>query len=141
MRISARNILAGSVTKVTTGAVNSEVDLTLQGGDKVVAVITSDSVTHLGLKEGTKAYAILKSSWVIVGKELDASKISARNVLHGTVSKVHEGAVNNEIVLKLAGGVEVTAIITRDSSLALGLKEGDKADAAFKANNVILAVD
>jgi molybdate transport system regulatory protein len=54
---------------------------------------------------------------------------------------VHEGAVNNEIVLKLAGGVEVTAIITRDSSLALGLKEGDKADAAFKANNVILAVD
>jgi molybdate transport system regulatory protein len=141
MRISARNILAGSVTKVTTGAVNSEVDLTLTGGDKVVAVITNESVAHLGLTEGKKAYAILKSSWVIVGKDLDASKISARNVLHGTVSKVHEGAVNNEIVLKLAGGVEVTAIITRDSSLALGLKEGDKADAAFKANNVILAVD
>jgi molybdate transport system regulatory protein len=141
MRISARNILAGSVTKVTTGAVNSEVDLTLQGGDKVVAVITNDSVTHLGLKEGTHAYAILKSSWVIVGKELDAGKISARNVLHGTIAKVHEGAVNNEIVIKLAGGVEVTAIITRDSSLALALKVGDKADAAFKANNVILAVD
>ncbi len=69
------------------------------------------------------------------------SKISARNVLRGTVTKVHEGAVNNEVVLKLAGGTELTAIITRESSHALGLKAGDAADAAFKANNVILAVD
>lgn len=141
MKISARNILAGSVDKVTTGAVNSEVDLTLQGGDKVVAIITNDSVTHLGLKTGTRAYAIVKASWLIVGKDVDASKISTRNVLRGTVTKVHEGSVNNEVVLKLAGGTELTAIITRESSQALGLKAGDAADAAFKANSVILAVD
>jgi len=141
MKISARNILAGSVTKVTTGAVNSEVDLTLQGGDKVVAIITNESVTHLGLKPGTRAYAILKASWMIIGKDVDASKISTRNVLRGTVAKVHEGSVNNEVVLKLAGGTELTAIITRESSHALGLKAGDSADAAFKANSVILAVD
>src|ERR1700676_5812420 len=106
MKISARNTLAGTVSKVTKGGVNSEVDLTLSGGDKVVAIITNESVANLGLKEGARAYAILKASWVILGKGMDAKKISARNVLPGTVTKVHEGAVNNEVVLKLSGGGE-----------------------------------
>jgi molybdate transport system regulatory protein len=123
------------------GAVNAEVELTLDGGDKVVAIITNESAVHLGLQEGKHAYAILKASWVIVGKGLDPKKISARNVLRGTVSTVHEGAVNNEVVLKLGGGSELTAIVTRESSHRLELKKGDVADAAFKANNVIIAVD
>jgi molybdate transport system regulatory protein len=141
MKISARNTLAGSVTKVIKGAVNSEVDLTLNGGDKVVAIITNDSVAGLGIKEGTHAYAILKASWVILAKGLEAKKISARNVLAGTVTKVHEGAVNNEIVLKLNGGNELTSVITRESSHSLGLKEGDAAFAVFKASSVIIGVD
>jgi len=141
MRISARNILAGTVTKVIKGAVNSEVDLTLKGGEELVAVITNNSVEHLGLKEGSSAYAIIKASWVIVGTEIDAKKISARNVLRGTVTKVLEGAVNNEVGLKFASGANLTATITKESSHLLGLKEGGEACAIFKANNVILAVD
>ena len=141
MKLSARNVLPGSVTKVIKGAVNSEVDLTLQGGDKVVAVITNESVEHLALKEGTKASAILKASWVILGVDLDPKKISARNVLRGTVARIHQGAVNDEVTLTLNGGAEVTAIITRGSSETLGFKTGGAASAAFKANNVILAVE
>jgi molybdate transport system regulatory protein len=141
MKISARNVLAGTVSKVTKGAVNAEVDLTLEGGDKVAAIITNGSVEHLGLQEGMRAYAILKASWIIVGKGLQASKLSARNVLRAKVVRVEEGAVNNEVVLKLAGGAELTAIITRESSHVLGLKAGDEADAAFKASNVIVGVD
>lgn len=141
MKISARNMLAGKITKVTKGAVNAEVELTLDGGDKVIAIITNESAVELGLQDGKHAYAILKASWVILGKGLDAKKISARNVLRGTVTKVHEGAVNNEVVLKLVGGSELTSIVTRESSHRLGLKEGDAAEAAFKANNVIVAVD
>lgn len=40
-------------------------------------------------------------------------KISARNVFMGTVSTVQPGAVNAEVVLSLAGGTAVTAIVTR----------------------------
>jgi molybdate transport system regulatory protein len=141
MRISARNILAGTVTKVIMGAVNAEIDLTLKGGEKIVAVITHDSVTHLGLKEGLPAYAIVKASWVIVGKDVDPLKMSARNVLRATVSKLHGGAVNDEITLKLSSGSDLTATITKESSHSLGLKEGEEAYAVFKANNVIVAVD
>ncbi len=141
MKISARNMLAGSVSKVTMGTVNAEVVLALEGGDTVVAIITNDSVNHLGLKEGMRAYAIVKASWVILGKGLDPKKLSARNVLHGKIVRVDEGAVNNEVVLKLAGGIEMTAIVTRESSHALELKAGADADIVFKANNVIVAVD
>jgi molybdate transport system regulatory protein len=141
MKISARNTLAGTISKVIKGAVNAEVDITLEGGDKVVAIITNDGVAGLGLKEGMHAYAVLKASWVILGKGLDPKKISARNVLRGKVIRVDEGAVNNEVVLKLSGGAELTAIVTKESSHTLGLKVGEEADAAFKANNVIVAVD
>jgi molybdate transport system regulatory protein len=141
MKISARNMLTGTVSKVIPGAVNSEIDLTLQGGDKVVAIVTNESVANLGLKAGAPASAIVKSSWVIVGKNLDGVKLSARNVLKGKVVKVHSGAVNDEIELKLNGGTLLTAIITSESSHSLGLKEGDEAFALFKASSVIVAVD
>jgi molybdate transport system regulatory protein len=141
MKISARNILRGTVSKLTKGAVNAEVELALEGGDRVVAIITNESAAHLGLVAGKRAYAILKASWVILGKGIDANKTSARNVLRGTVSRIHQGAVNDEVSVRLNGGSEMTAIITRESTQKLGLKEGDEADLAFKANNVILAVD
>jgi molybdate transport system regulatory protein len=67
MRISARNQLKGTVTKITPGPVNAEVDLTLEGGQKIAAIITNDSVNTLGLAVGKTAYAIIKASTVIVG--------------------------------------------------------------------------
>jgi molybdopterin-binding protein len=68
-------------------------------------------------------------------------KLSARNVLKGTVKKVTHGAVNSEIVLELTGGVEVVSIITRQSAESLGLAEGKEAWAVIKASNVMIAVD
>ena len=65
MKISARNVLAGTVKNVTIGAVNAEVVLALEGGDTVVAIITNHSVDSLGLKEGGAAYAIIKASEVM----------------------------------------------------------------------------
>jgi molybdate transport system regulatory protein len=141
MKLSARNMLAGTVTRVAKGAVNTEVDLTLQGGEKIVAVITNPSVDTLGLTVGTPALAIIKANWVIVGKDLHNAKLSTRNILCGTIAKITEGAVNSEIDLKLAGGSTLAAIITNESTHALGLKQGDHACAAFKASSVILGIE
>ncbi len=141
MKISARNVLAGTVTKVAKGAVNAEVDLTLSGGEKIAAVITNESVNSLGLKEGIAAFAIIKSNWVIIGKDLHKVKMSARNILCGTIGKVVEGAVNTEVELKLPGGSILTAIITNESTHSLELKAGEHACAAFKASSVILGTE
>jgi molybdate transport system regulatory protein len=140
MKLSARNVFPGKVTKVTKGAVNSEVQLSTKGGDKIVSIITNPSVDSLGLKEGTGALAIIKASWVILGKDLHNAKLSTRNILCGTVSKISRGAVNSEVSLKLGGGEILTAIITNESTQPLGLKAGDHACAAIKASSVILGV-
>lgn len=68
-------------------------------------------------------------------------KLSARNQLKGTVKKITEGAVNNEIVIEVAPGVELTAIITRQSTESLGLKEGGTAYAVVKASNVMVGTE
>lgn len=67
MKLSARNILKGKITKVTPGAVNSEVVLELAGGAQVVSIITKQSAENLGLAVGKPAYAIIKASNVMIG--------------------------------------------------------------------------
>lgn len=55
MKLSARNILKGTIFKVTRGAVNAEVIIRLDGGTEVVSIITNQSVDSLGLKENMPA--------------------------------------------------------------------------------------
>jgi molybdate transport system regulatory protein len=55
MKLSARNILKGTLFKVTRGAVNAEVIIRLDGGTEVVSIITNQSVDSLGLKENMPA--------------------------------------------------------------------------------------
>ncbi|MBW4430429.1 MAG: molybdopterin-binding protein [Pelatocladus maniniholoensis HA4357-MV3] len=68
-------------------------------------------------------------------------KISARNTLKATVKKVVPGSVNTEVILELAPGVEVTAIITKASADNLQLAEGKESYVVVKATDVMVAVD
>ena len=140
MRISARNVLAGKVQRVTKGAVSAEVTIALEGGETVVAVITNSSTDSLGLQEGKPAYAIIKASEVMIGVGMDAARISARNVLPGVIANILEGAVNSEIEIRLAGGTSVVASITKQSVKLLGFSPGAKVSAIIKASNVMVGV-
>lgn len=140
MKTSARNQFLGTIKSIKLGPINAEVILDIGGGDTLAAVITHDSVEHLGLKVGGEAYAMVKAPWVIVTTS-DGFKTSARNELHGTVVRCLEGAVNGEVVIELAGGKSVAAVVTNDSIKTLGLKDGVKACALIKASHVILAVN
>jgi len=140
MKISARNVLAGTVKNVTKGAVNAEVVLTLEGGETVASIITNASVDSLGLREGSSAYVIIKASEVMIGKGVEKAKLSARNVLAGEVARLEDGAVNSEVEIRLAGGTAVVASITKVSVRALDLKSGDQVSAIIKASHVLLGV-
>jgi molybdate transport system regulatory protein len=140
MRISARNVLAGTVQSVTKGAVNAEVTIALEGGETVVAVITNSSADSLGLQQGKPTYAIIKASEVMIGIGMDTARISARNVLPGEIASVQEGAVNNEIEVRLAGGSSVVASITKQSAKLLGFSAGVKVSAIIKASNVMVGI-
>jgi molybdopterin-binding protein len=69
MRLSARNQLAGVVTRVEHGAVMSTVVIQLPGGQEVVSAITKDSAEGLELKPGDEVTAIIKATEVLVGKD------------------------------------------------------------------------
>lgn len=67
--------------------------------------------------------------------------ISARNTLKGEVKRVTPGAVNTEVIVELADGLEVVAIITKESAERLNLAEGKKVYAVIKASDVMIAID
>ncbi len=68
-------------------------------------------------------------------------RISARNVLKGKVVRITHGAVNSEATIELPNGIQIVAIITKQSAKALGLKKGRDAYAVIKATSVMVGVD
>jgi molybdate transport system regulatory protein len=141
MRVSARNVFLGKVAAVRKGAVSTEVTVALKGGETLCSVITNESAATLGLKTGLEAYAFFKASAVILGKDLHDAKVSARNLLCGTVERIVHGPVNAEITVVLPGGSVLAAIITEGSANRLVLAKGDHVCALVKASSVILGVD
>lgn len=141
MKISARNEFDGNISALNHGAVHAEVEITTQGGDKIVAIVTEGSVKSLGLAAGKAVKAFVKAPWVIVMAGTPSLKFSARNQLSGKVSKIIKGAVNSEVIITLPGGTNVASIVTHEAVLELGLKEGDSATALIKASHIILAVE
>lgn len=105
-----------------------------------MAVVTRESSQSLGLKEGAKAFALIKASSVIVITDAQGVRLSARNLLAGKVQQVKPGAVNAEVLIELPGGAVVTAIVTADSAQDLGLAPGSAATAMVKASSVIVGV-
>ena len=45
------------------------------------------------------------------------------------------------MIIRLSGGTEIAASITRESVAALELKMGDRVSAVIKASNVMIGVD
>jgi len=66
MKLSARNVLAGTVVSIKEGPVSTEVTLEIGPGQQIVSSITSDSARRLGLKQGSKAYGVIKASSVMI---------------------------------------------------------------------------
>jgi len=137
MKSSARNQFLGTVVAVRTGPVDFEVALELDDHQQIHSVITRESAESLGIQLGSELYALVKSHSVLVFTD-KSLKLSARNQLWGEVVRLHRGPVNTEVVLVLPGGKSLCAVVTSDSVEQLGLAEGQRACAAFKASSVLL---
>jgi molybdopterin-binding protein len=68
-------------------------------------------------------------------------KLSARNVLKGTVKTIVPGSVNAEVVIEVAPGLEIASVITNASVQRLKLRVGSAAYAVIKASDVLVGVD
>lgn len=65
--ISAKNMIKGKISKISEHVVQGEVSLDIGGGDTITSTITQSSVKRLGLKVGDEAWAVIKTSSVIIG--------------------------------------------------------------------------
>jgi molybdate transport system regulatory protein len=140
MKTSARNHFFGKVSKLSKGSVNDEVELTVTGGHTITAIVTHGSTEELGLTIDVEAFALIKASSIILVADEGDARFSARNQIHGSVVRLQPGAVNTEVVIEIAGGATLAAVITNDSASHLGLGIGVPCLALFKASSVILGV-
>ncbi len=69
MKLSARNVLKGRVVDVILGQTTAHVKIDIGGGTVITSSITVEAAKELGLKKGDTAFAVIKASSVIVGRE------------------------------------------------------------------------
>jgi molybdopterin-binding protein len=69
MKISARNVLPGTIVAILRGPVTTEVTLEIAPGLQIVSSITTSSANTLKLEEGSKAYGVIKASSVMVATD------------------------------------------------------------------------
>lgn len=139
MSVSARNQLSGVISAVADGAVNDEVELTLNGGAKIVAVVTHTSKQAMGLAKGKEAVALIKAPWVILASADCGLVFSARNQFAGEVSALLKGAANSTVHIKTDQGITLTSVITNESAEEMALSNGSRVIALIKASSVMLA--
>jgi molybdate transport system regulatory protein len=139
LRSSARNQFVGTVARVVADSVDAQVFMAIDDDHEIEAHVTADSVKRLDLTPGREVIALVKAPAVslLTGKYKPAADT---NYMDGTISRINKGPVNSEIVVDvpLARVRHVTAIITTESAIALGLKVGAKVTAAFQAGSAIL---
>ncbi len=66
MKLSARNQLKGKILKVEEGLITAKVVLDLGNGNIISAIISKDAIADLDLTAGKMAFAIIKSTEVII---------------------------------------------------------------------------
>jgi molybdate transport system regulatory protein len=140
MKTTARNQFLGRIAAVNPGPATTTVRIALDGGQEITASLTTEAAQELKVKPGQEALALVKSSEVVLVTDFGGYRLSARNQLAGTVSRVERGAVSSLVGVTLPGGMVVTASVTNDAVDGLGLAVGQAATAVFKAYAVMLAV-
>jgi molybdopterin-binding protein len=69
MKLSARNVFKGKIVGIIKGVTTHNVKIDVGNGIVLTSSITAEAVKDLKLKKGDEAYAIIKASEVIVGKD------------------------------------------------------------------------
>lgn len=140
-KTSARNTFFGRIEKVEQGDVQTIVEMVSMGGARICSVITNYSRARLGLKRGTLATAEVKAPWVMLFKGKEEPRCTAENLFFGTVSRTVLGKTVTEVVVRIADGTELCAVIIAGSKRTLNLRKDDPVWVAFSAFAVVIQVD
>jgi molybdate transport system regulatory protein len=136
LRTSARNALRGTVTAIEDGEVTARVAIDLGEGLEIASIITRRSREELGLVVGKPAIALIKSSFVVLGRGDQAEH--GGNRLTGRVADREDGGEVSEVTLALSAVKTLVATVPMSETTPA---VGDRATATIAPSNVILAVE
>lgn len=127
------------MVRIRREAATEEIELQLNGGERIVCLVTSNRALSLRLRVGGGACALVSPSSVIVMVEgADTLRFFARNQLAGTITRLNAGAQNIEVVIALRGSDELGALISNLSAKELQLTQCKPVSALFKSTGIIL---
>lgn len=139
MRISAENVLRGTITQITEGATTGLVKLNVNDMT-ITANISMHAIHDLNLQVGTPAVAIIKADDVMIAPEEPKYVISARNQLPGSVAGLEKGAVNALVLIEV-DGLTIVSSTTWAAVQEMDLQPGMQVTAVIKATAVMIAVE
>jgi molybdate transport system regulatory protein len=140
-KTSARNAFFGKISRIRKGDIQAVVEIASISGITVVAVITDDSLSRLGLRVGAMVIAEVKAPWVAVYKSDKAPNSTAQNHFRGIVRRIRRGKVISEVVVRVADGLDLCSIVTEESRKKLAIVENEEVWVGFNAFSVVLHVD
>jgi molybdate transport system regulatory protein len=140
MQTSARNRFPGKVVAIKKGSILAELEIELGERTLLVSHIAFASLGDLDLSIGSSVQVLVKSSQVILLAEDPSVRLSTRNCFCGTVSALHGGAINTEVILQIRKNLSIVAIVTNESARDLDLQIGKRFCAAFQPSSVLLAL-
>ncbi|MEA3641326.1 MAG: TOBE domain-containing protein [Lamprobacter sp.] len=170
LRTSARNQFIGQIVSVTARPVDAEVEIAIQGGARVRAGVTNESVECLGLKPARHVWALIKAVAVRIEPENPSasSRVGSHsgpsssvgpspssssskgtrtsisnpglNRLCGQVQRITRSDGPAEVVIALEAGITVRGLIDAELLGPLGISEQARACALFQPASVIIGV-
>jgi len=69
MRLSARNKLKGKIIIIEEGLITAKVKIDLGAGNIITSIISKEAISELELKVNDVAYAVIKSTEIMIGKD------------------------------------------------------------------------
>ena len=140
-KTSARNAFYGKISSIQKGTVQTAVEVITPSGNNVTSIITTNSLTRIGLKRGMLVTAEVKAPLIQLCKNTNAPNCSAENVFQGTVCEITKNRTTSEVVARLSDGTELCAIISEKNRHQMDIKERDILWVFFNAFTVVLHVD
>ena len=140
-KTSARNSFFGKISTIRKGDIQTIVEVVSVSGNVITSIITSHSLTRIGLKHGMLITAEVKAPWIQLCKDQDAPKCSAENMFQGTVSRITKNRMTAEVVVRLPDGTELCAIITEKIRRQMDIHNQSTLWVFFDAFAVVLHIN
>ncbi|MFM8468082.1 MAG: TOBE domain-containing protein [Oxalobacteraceae bacterium] len=137
MKTSVRNQFAGIIVSIAKGPANAEIGVMVNGMQIITASITHESCRELKLQVGSKVFALIKASSVLLSSRAPAA---SRNSFTASVQGLTHGDQRSEVVVGVADDLSLVSTMANADIERLGLVVGKSVTASFAPSSVIIGV-